>query len=61
MEMRKTTGNSVYSKTSIIQTNWEQTLVQINEGPNYRRATESQFREVMKWILYALSGNVTLF
>jgi hypothetical protein len=25
-----------YSKTSLIRTNWERTLVQISESPNYR-------------------------
>jgi hypothetical protein len=36
-----------YSKTSLIQTNWEKTLVQISESPNYRSDTENMFREVM--------------
>jgi hypothetical protein len=37
------------SKTSLIQINWERTLVQISERPNYRSATENMFREVVKW------------
>jgi hypothetical protein len=40
-------GNK-YSKFSLIQTNWEQTLIQISENPNYRSVTENMFREVTK-------------
>jgi hypothetical protein len=36
-----------YSKISLIWTNWEQPLVHISEGTNYRSATESMFKEVM--------------
>jgi hypothetical protein len=39
----------IYSKTSLIPTNWERTLVQISESPNYGNATENMFREVIKW------------
>jgi hypothetical protein len=31
------------SKTSLIRTNWERTLVQINESPNCRSATECKY------------------
>jgi hypothetical protein len=37
-----------YSKTSLIRTNWERTLVQISESPNYRSAAGNMFREVIK-------------
>jgi hypothetical protein len=37
----------MYSKNTLIQTNWEWTLVQIS--PNYRSATENMFKEVIKW------------
>jgi hypothetical protein len=59
----QTTGNSVskYSKTSLIQTNWEQTFVQISESPNYRSALENMFREVIKWNSHVFLGNTTLF
>jgi hypothetical protein len=50
-----------YSKTSIIRTNWEQTLVQINESPNYRSATEKTLSEVTKWISLVFLENETLF
>jgi hypothetical protein len=50
-----------YSKTSLIQTNRERTLVQISESPNYRSATENMFREVIKWTSCVCLGNTTLF
>jgi hypothetical protein len=36
------------NKTSLIQTNWEQTLVQITESLNYRSVTENMFKEVIR-------------
>jgi hypothetical protein len=50
-----------YSMTSLIWTNWEQTLVKISESLNYRSATENMFREVIKWTSHVFSGNTTLF
>jgi hypothetical protein len=50
-----------YSKTSLIQTNLEQILVQISESLNYRSDGASMFREVMKWIMCVFLGNTTLF
>jgi hypothetical protein len=50
-----------YSKTSLIRTNWERTLVQISESPNYRSATENMLREVIKWTSLFFLGNTTLF
>jgi hypothetical protein len=40
---------AIYSKTSLIGFNWEQTLAQISESLNYRSATENMFRKVIKW------------
>jgi hypothetical protein len=51
----------IYSKTSLIRTNWERTLVQISESPNYGSATEHMFRELIKWTSRVLLGNTTLF
>jgi hypothetical protein len=50
-----------YSKTSLIQTNWEQTLVQINENLNDRSTTENMFREVIKYTLRVFLCNTTLY
>jgi hypothetical protein len=50
-----------YSNTSLIRTNWERTLVQISQGPNYRSATENMFTEVIKWTSRVILGNTTLF
>jgi hypothetical protein len=49
-----------YSKTSLIWTNWEQTLVQISESLNYRSATENMFREFIKWTSHVLLSNITV-
>jgi hypothetical protein len=51
----------IYSKTSLIRTNWDLTLFQISECPNYRSAIENMFREVIKWTSGVLLGNRTLF
>jgi hypothetical protein len=48
-------------KTTLIRTNWERTLVQISESPNYTSATENMFREVIKWTSRVFLGNTTLF
>jgi hypothetical protein len=40
-------SNFSHSKTSLIRTNWERTLVQISESPNYRSVTENMLREVI--------------
>jgi hypothetical protein len=45
----------------VIQTDWEQTLVQISESPNYGNATENMFREVIKWTSHVFLGNAALF
>jgi hypothetical protein len=50
-----------YSKNSLIRANWERTLVQISESPNYRSATENMFREVIKWASRVFLGTTTLF
>jgi hypothetical protein len=52
---------SPFFTTSLIRTNWERTLVQISESPNYRSATENMFREVIKWTSRVFLGNKTLF
>jgi hypothetical protein len=40
-EMKVRKGSEMeYSKTSLILTNWERSLVQISESLNYRSATE---------------------
>jgi hypothetical protein len=49
------------SKTSLIQTNWEGTLVEISESLNYRSATENMFREVLKRTSHVFLSNRTLF
>jgi hypothetical protein len=53
--------NLIYSKTSLIRTHWERTLVQISESLNYRSATENMFREVIKWTSRVFLDNATLF
>jgi hypothetical protein len=45
----------------MIRTNWERTLVQISESPNYRSATNNMFEEVVKWISHLSLGNKTLY
>jgi hypothetical protein len=50
---------TVYSKTSLIRTNWERTPVQIGEGPNYRSASENMFRDAIKWISHVFLGITT--
>jgi hypothetical protein len=45
----------VYSKTSLIQTNLERTLVQIGKSLNHGSPTESVFREVIRWNVICLS------
>jgi hypothetical protein len=47
----------MYSRTSLIRTNWERTLIQISESPDYRSATKNVFREVIKWTSGILLGN----
>jgi hypothetical protein len=47
----------ICSKTSLIRTNWERTLFQISESPNYKSATENMFREVIKWTSRVFLGN----
>jgi hypothetical protein len=39
---------NIYSKTSLIRTNWERTLVQINDSPSCISATENMLREAIK-------------
>jgi hypothetical protein len=50
-----------YSNTSLIETNWERTLVQISVSLNYRSANENMFMEVIKWISRVSLGNTILF
>lgn len=57
-----------YSKTSIIQTNWEYTLVKISGSQNYRSATEDikqtsrvfQAKKLRLHIIKYLSQNVKM-
>jgi hypothetical protein len=51
----------VYSKTSLILTNWERTLVHLSESPNYKSATENMFRKVTKLTSRVFLGNSALF
>jgi hypothetical protein len=57
----KCTNKIQYSKTSLIQNNWERTLVQMSESPNYRSATVNMLREVIKWTSRVFLCNTTLF
>jgi hypothetical protein len=47
--------------TSLIRTNWERTLVQISESPNYKSTTENMFKEVINRTSRLFLGNATLF
>jgi N-dimethylarginine dimethylaminohydrolase len=49
-----------HSKLSLIQTNWEQNLVQISESPNYISVIENMFKEVIKFTSLVSLGNTTL-
>jgi hypothetical protein len=53
--------NTKYSKTSLIRTNCERTLVQISESPNSRGVTENMSKEVIKWISRLLLENKFYF
>jgi hypothetical protein len=37
-----------HQKASLLRTNWERTLVQISDSPNYRSATVNMLMEVIK-------------
>jgi hypothetical protein len=50
-----------YNKTSLIRTNWVQTLVQISLSPNCKSATENVLREVTKWTSHFSIGNTFSF
>jgi hypothetical protein len=52
---------TVFRENSLIWTNWEGTIGQRSEGPNYRIATENMFREVIKWTSPICLGNTSLF
>jgi hypothetical protein len=47
----------VLGKTTPILTNWDWTLIEISESPNYRSADEDMFREVIKWISHVILGH----
>jgi hypothetical protein len=57
-----------YSETSVILTNWDRTLFQISESPNFGNTSvyvlckyACMFMEVMKWTTGLSLGNTTLF
>jgi hypothetical protein len=49
MKSPKIHGRESKSVVQTVQTNWERSLIQIAESPNYVSATENMFGEVIKW------------